>query len=57
MIKFISLNRQGKEVILNFKIGNLHAYPNGDLRFEASYADYENDISRSEPRILKKQDN
>jgi len=34
MVKFIESNRAGKEVILDLKIGYLHAYPNGELQFE-----------------------
>lgn len=34
MVQFIKINRLGREVILDLKIGFLHAYPNGDLQFE-----------------------
>ena len=34
MTQFIKINRMGREVILDLKIGFLHAYPNGDLQFE-----------------------
>jgi len=28
------LNRKGKEISLDLRIGTLHAYPNGELQFE-----------------------
>jgi len=34
MVLFIKHSRAGKEVILDLKIGILHAYPNGELQFE-----------------------
>jgi hypothetical protein len=32
----IEESRKGKEVVLDLKIGVLHAYPNSDLQFEIS---------------------
>jgi len=34
LAQFIEQNKKGKECILNFRMGFLHAYPNGDLQFE-----------------------
>ena len=31
ILKFIEQNKQGKECLLDLKIGTLHAYPNGEL--------------------------
>ena len=53
MIKFIALNRAGKEVTLDFKIGFLHAYPNGDLKFEMSIEDLDINSNRNVARRLK----
>ena len=32
--QFVKQNREGREVILDLKIGFIHAYPNGELQFE-----------------------
>lgn len=44
LILQIKLNRLGKEVTLDLKIGNLHAYPNGELQFE-NHDQSKNDFS------------
>jgi hypothetical protein len=31
LVKFIEYNRKGKEVVLDFKIGVIHGYPNGEI--------------------------
>ena len=33
--EFIEQNKKGKECTLNFRMGFLHAYPNGDIQFES----------------------
>ena len=34
MVKFIKLARMGVDLKLDFRIGVLHSYPNGELLFE-----------------------
>ena len=46
----------GREVILDLKIGYLHAYPNGDLQFEHSILDTSTQTGRLLARQLKNTD-
>ena len=40
----------GKEVIVDFKVGYLHSYPNGDLQFE-NYGDYKDRIADADDEV------
>ena len=46
--------RRGKECKLDFKIGYLHSYPNGDLQFENYDYNGKLDNGKFEKRILEK---
>lgn len=53
MVKFIEASRFGKEVILNLRIGRLHAYPNGELQFEETRSE-EDDLDNEVAGVNKK---
>jgi len=54
MVKFIATARKGKEVKLDFRIGFVHAYPNGELAFEnAGEGNSEPDANKYQVRMLK----
>ena len=53
MVKFLVLNRSGKEVILDLKIGFIHAYPNGDMKFKKTVEDLDRNSNRNVARKLK----
>lgn len=51
MVKFISENRQGKEIRLDLRIGYLHAFPNGELQFENIQKNVINEIDTEVQKI------
>lgn len=59
MVKFIQISRKGRDVKLDLRIGQIHAYPNGELLFENS-EDLKKGLEANEekfqPRTLKDAD-
>ena len=52
----IESNKKGKEVILDLKVGILHAYPSGELQFEERAADVTLDEMKKNSKYIARGD-